>query len=278
MRDLDDFTIAIVGLGLMGGSLAMALKQQRVGRCVQGMDANPYAVERALQMGVIDAPCTDISAANFIVLAMPVRAIVAWLAMRGAQLAAETIVMDLGSTKQVVINLMASLSAQGVGGHPMCGKETSGIVAADANLFHGAKFVLTPTARTTSETLNLMQTVITRIGAQPIIMDAATHDRAVAAISHLPYLLSANLVNVVDGLHDKYTMLLAASGYQSTTRLAASDTRMMSDIIATNRDHIVQLLDAYQAELAQLRHAIANDEEAMWRERLEQARKVKSEK
>jgi prephenate dehydrogenase len=186
--------------------------------------------------------------------------------------------MDLGSTKQTVVNAMESLPAQCIGGHPMCGKETSGLEAAEANLFRGAKFVLTPTTRTTDETLTLIQSLVTRIGAHPLCMNAAAHDRAVAAISHLPYLLSTSLVNTVDTLHDAHTTLLASSGYQSTTRLAASDTRMMGDIIATNRAHIVAMLDAYQAELTQLRDALATEDERGWREKLEQAKKVKSKK
>src|SRR5262245_40729228 len=122
MKDLADFTVAIVGLGLMGGSLAMALKQQRVGRYVYGMDANPQVVERALQLGAINAPFDDTAChtVDLIVLAMPVRGIITWLTTQGTQLAPEKIVMDLGSTKQVVITAMESLAAQCVGGHPMC--------------------------------------------------------------------------------------------------------------------------------------------------------------
>lgn len=167
------------------------------------------------------------------------------------------------------------MPVQCVGGHPMCGKETSGIGAADARLFNGAKFVLTPTSRTTSHTLSIVQTLVERIGAQPVLMDAESHDRAVAAISHLPYLLSVNLVNTVDGLHDERAQLLAASGYQSMTRLAASHPQLMADIIATNRANILGMIDRYQTELSQLRQAIAESNEECWRAKLEQAEKVK---
>ena len=276
MKDLDDFTIAIVGLGLMGGSLAMALKQQRVGRCVQGADADPQVVARALALGVIDAPCADVTQVDWVVLAMPVRGIVAWLQARGCALSAEQIVMDIGSTKQQVVAAMEPLTAQCIGGHPMCGKETAGLASADAQLFRGARFVLTPTTRTHDATLRSTQSLVRRIGAQPIVMDAEAHDRATAAISHLPYLLSVNLVNTVAAQHNADAMPLAASGYASATRLAASDTRMMGDIIATNRAHVLHILDAYQAELARLREAIADGDEEQWRERLAYAKKVKS--
>ncbi len=275
MKDLDNFTIAVVGLGLMGGSLAMALKQNGIGRRVIGADTNRHAVTRALELGVIDDARDDVSVADVIVLAMPVRGIIAWLNQHGSQLSAECIVVDLGSTKREVVSAMERVNAQCIGGHPMCGKETAGIEAADANLFRGAKFVLTPTARTSHETLQLVRQLVTRIGAEVISMDADAHDRAVAAVSHLPYLLSVNLVNTVATLHDANALALTSSGYASMTRLAASDTRMMSDIIATNRADIVQLLDGYQTELTRLRDAIAACDEAQWGAMLRSAEQLK---
>ena len=260
MKDLDNFSIAIVGLGLMGGSLAMALKQNRVGRRVLGMDADPAVVERARRLGAIDEAIADTSDADLIVLAMPVLAIVGWLREQGRRLRAEQIVLDLGSTKRAIVAAMAGVDAQCVGGHPMCGKETSGIETAEANLFHGAKFVLVPVAQTSEQTLGVARQLATRIGAQPLVMDADAHDRAVAAVSHLPYLLSVNLVNTVAALHDAHAPLLASSGYAGMTRLAASDTRMMSDIVASNREHILKMVDAFQAELSRLRAAVAGAE------------------
>ena len=274
MKSLDDFTIAIVGLGLMGGSLAMALKRHRVGRVVMGADADPQAVTQAMACGAIDARCDDFAACDLIVLAMPVRAIVAWLNTHGETLRPACLVMDLGSTKQAIVAAMERLAAQCVGGHPMCGKETSGIASADAKLFDGAKFVLTPTTRTSTVTLRLAQSLVTRIGAQPVVMDAASHDRAVAAISHMPYLLSASLVNAVSATGDDNALRLAASGYAGMTRLAASDPQMMSDIIATNRANIVAMIGHAQAALADLKRALIAGDEAAWRAELERARNV----
>ncbi|MCA1553672.1 MAG: prephenate dehydrogenase/arogenate dehydrogenase family protein, partial [Chloroflexi bacterium] len=133
MKDIDGFTVAIVGLGLMGGSLAMALQQNGIGRRVIGTDTNPEVVRRARELGAIHEAAENVSAADLIVLAMPVRAIIEWLQAQGKQLRPEQIVMDLGSTKALIIEQMEKLDAQCIGGHPMCGKETAGIDAADAN-------------------------------------------------------------------------------------------------------------------------------------------------
>jgi len=275
MKDLDGFTIAIAGLGLMGGSLAMALKKHSVGRLRLGTDINPQVVSRALELGVIDGVVEDYSTVDLFVLAMPVRGIIHWLHTVGMTLPATCLVMDLGSTKQEVVAAMAQLPAQCIGGHPMCGKETSGIEAADAELFNGAKFVLTPAAGASADAMDAALALVRLIGAQPVVMDAAEHDRAVAAISHVPYLLAAALVTCVDDLHDEHTRTLASSGFSSMTRLAASDLRMMGDIIATNKDSIIELLDRYDRELHELREALGSADESRWRARLERANNLK---
>ncbi|MBI1800006.1 MAG: prephenate dehydrogenase [Chloroflexi bacterium] len=187
MKDLDGFTGAVVGLGLMGGSLAMALKQNGVGRRIVGDDVSPQTVARALEMGAIDEACGDIATTDLIVLAMPVRAIIAWCDEHRWQVRPDQIVMDLGSTKRDVVSQMEAMPAQCVGGHPMCGKEQSGLLAADPALFRSAKFVLVPTARARGETMDTLKQLILRIGARSVVMDAEPHDRAGAAISHLPY-------------------------------------------------------------------------------------------
>ena len=275
MKDLDGFIIAIAGLGLMGGSLAMALTKHGIGRRRLGSDLDPLALRRALELGVIDGVVENDSQVDMFVLAMPVRGIVAWLQTAGTSLPASCVVLDLGSTKQEVVSAMGSLSASCVGGHPMCGKETSGIAAADPELFRDAKFVLTPVPGSSAGAMEAALSLVHRLGAQPIVMDAAEHDRAVAAISHMPYLLSVALVNSVEDLQDEYARILAATGFSSMTRLAASDTRMMGDIIATNKASIIDLLDLYEQELRDLRQALAGTDESAWRARLERAYRVK---
>ncbi|MBI5876813.1 MAG: prephenate dehydrogenase [Chloroflexi bacterium] len=276
MDDLDGFTIAIAGLGLMGGSLAMTLKAGGARLRVLGADANPDVVRQAQARDVIDGDWQPGDAADIVVLAMPVRGIVAWIETHGPSLPTGTLLMDLGSTKREIVAAMDKLAIESVGGHPMCGKETSGIESADAGLFRGARFALTPTARTSVRAMRLAQSLVAITGAAVLMIEADAHDRAVAAISHLPYVLSATLVNTVTGLNDQHAEQLASTGYVGMTRLAASDTRMMGDIIASNRAAIVAMIDAYSRELTTLRDQIARGDEAAWSARLEAARRRKT--
>ena len=266
MESLDGFTITIAGLGLMGGSLAMALKRSGAAVTVLGADANAATLERAQMLGIVDGPCADFATADLVVLAMPVRSIVDWLDACGALLPERCIVMDLGSTKRAVVAAMNRLAAQSIGGHPMCGKETAGLESADAALFERARFVLTPTERTTERALAMGKALISAVGADLVLLDADAHDRAVAAISHLPYLLSVALVNTVGALDDDNALRLASSGYRGMSRLAASDLRMWSDIMATNGPAIADMLDRFQREIGALREAITAGDEASLRQ------------
>jgi prephenate dehydrogenase len=277
MDSLDGFTVAVAGLGLMGGSLAMALKRSGAAVSVLGADANPAILERAQTLGIVDGPVSDFTKIDLIVLAMPVRGIIAWLESCGSQLPAHCIVMDLGSTKRAVVAAMNRLTAQCVGGHPMCGKESAGLDSADGALFQQARFVLTPTERTTERALAAAKALVVAVGANLIVLDAKAHDRAVAAISHMPYLLSVALVNTVGGLGDENAARLAASGYRSMSRLAASDLLMWSDIIATNGPAIVDMLDRCQREIDALRESIASDDEAGLQRRMLTASNLKRE-
>lgn len=276
MDDLDGFTIAVAGLGLMGGSLAMALKAGGGRVRVTGTDADPAVIARAQARGAIDGAWQPGEPADIVVLAMPVRGILAWVREHGPSLPAGTLLMDLGSTKHEIVAAMNGLAIESIGGHPMCGKETSGIDSADAGLFRGARFALTPTARTSVRAMRLAQALVAVTGAAVLMIEADAHDRAVAAISHMPYLLSATLVNTVGGLNDRQAEQLASTGFAGMTRLAASSTRMMGDIVASNREAIVAMLDAYSRELAALRDEIASGDEAAWGAALERARRRKT--
>src|SRR5262249_7113674 len=147
-------------------------------------DTNADTLQRAQMLGIVDGPCADFAAADLIVLAMPVRSIVDWLEACGQVLPERCVVMDLGSTKRDVVAAMNRLAAQSIGGHPMCGKETAGLESADAALYERARFVLTPTERTTGHAMTMGRSLISAVGADLVVLDADAHDRAVAAISH----------------------------------------------------------------------------------------------
>jgi prephenate dehydrogenase len=281
MAALSDCRILIAGLGLMGGSLAMALR----GQCAEiaGCDADPATIAYARQHGIVDRAVEFDAALSFdvLVLATPVRVILAQLdhliqsptstpAKRAVQPPTSNlqspIILDLGSTKRDIVAAMERLPSHydPIGGHPLCGKETSGITAAESSLFRGAVFALTPLSRTTPRALDAARQIVEAIGAQPLPIDAAQHDRILAVTSHLPYLLACTLVGAAGRLDDERAWRVAASGFRDTSRLAASNVTMMADILHSNRAEILNALSLARAELDRLSELIeAWDEDAL---------------
>jgi prephenate dehydrogenase len=267
--ELDEAHVAIVGLGLMGGSLGLVLRERHACREVVGIARRQETVELALKMGAVDRATTDLAAgvagADIVVLATPVRTILRQIPTLGSLLAPPCVVIDMGSTKSAICRALDALppGLQPIGGHPMCGKETAGIEVAEATLYVGKTFVLAPLARTSAAASALAAALATAAGARVIYLEPERHDRLVAAISHLPYLLSAALVGTVEGVgqRDDAVWSVAASGFRDTSRLAASDVTMMLDILITNREAVLAMAEAYQGQLHALaEHLRANDE------------------
>lgn len=246
MRPLTECTVTVVGLGLMGGSLAGALR----GHCkeVIGVDRDVEAVQEAVRGQFVDRGTLDLAAgvaqAEVTVLATPVRTIMRLLGQIGSWLREGALVMDLGSTKTQILSAMASLPdhVQPLGGHPMCGKETSGIAGADTSLFRERTFILSPLPRTSPEALDLGMSVARAVGATPLVVGAERQDYLVGTLSHLPYLLACSLVSTADATTsaDPLVWQIMAGGFRDTSRVAGSDVTMMLDILMTNRDEILK--------------------------------------
>src|SRR5512136_1611515 len=209
---LAECCVGVIGLGLMGGSIALALK----GACrsISGYDIEPNTIAQAIERGIIQRPI-DLRGAevDLLILAAPVSAILDWLDRIPPVFAGEFHLLDLGSTKTRIVERMRLLPSRisPLGGHPMCGKETSGLDAAEGNLYRGCLFVLTPLEQTRPGTLNIALELIAALRARSLTLDPQWHDRAAAAISHLPYLISATLVDAVIHLDDDEAWSLAAS-------------------------------------------------------------------
>lgn len=255
---------AILGLGLIGGSLALALRSTGLAASVTGYDAAPETARRAASLGAVDRIADDlgaaVAAADTVVLAAPVRSILELLDGIEPHLRPGALVIDVGSTKRRIVERMDRLPAgvRAVGGHPMCGKERAGIEHAEPGLFSGAVFALCPTRRTDDVARRRAERLAAAIGAQPLWLGAGDHDAATASISHLPYVLAVALVRAaLDGEGSETAARLAASGFRDTSRLAASDERMMLDILATNGDAVLAALDRVTGELDALRAHIA---------------------
>ncbi len=274
--------LAIVGLGLMGGSMALALRPYV--DTITAVELDPGARDFALANKLVDCATDDLKAgvsdADVVILAAPVRAIISMIRNRiGAYLRSNTLLIDIGSTKEDIIDAMGVLpiGIQAIGGHPMTGKEQSGIEASDATLYRGRPFVLVATRRTTPATRLRALALVEALGAVPIEMDAHRHDRVVAAISHLPYLLSAALVATVaqEGDADDAVWKLAAGGFRDTSRLAAQDVQMMGDILSTNTQAVATLLAYFRMQLAILEAMLISRDEQKLAERLTPIREAR---
>jgi prephenate dehydrogenase len=273
-RWLQDCQVTIVGLGLMGGSLAGALKGQC--RAVVGVARRAETVETASRLGLVDRGTTDVAEgvgqADIVVLATPVRVIMRQLAEIGPLLPEGCLLMDLGSTKAQIVEEMARLPehVQPLGGHPMCGKESSGIEVADPALYRGCTFILSPLPRTSGAALSLGRELAEAIGAHPLVLAGERQDFLVGTVSHLPYLLACALVATADATTsaDPAAWEIVAGGYRDTSRVAGSDVTMMLDILMTNREDVLKAVRAYQAQLASLARSLEAGDEGDLRETL----------
>jgi prephenate dehydrogenase len=274
--------LCIIGLGLMGGSLALALKSAGWPEPITGVSRSADTLAAARGMGAIDAGTSDlaegVSGASAVVLATPVRTLLRQIPEVGRHARNGALILDMGSTKTDVCAALDCLppGLEPVGGHPMCGKESAGFAAADATLYRGKTFVLCPLARTNETAIRRAQEIAEAVGSHIVVLDPALHDRAVAAISHLPYLAATALVNTVTASNDPLAWALASSGFRDTTRVAASDVDMMLDILLTNREVILQWLDSYALKLAVLQQALNNEDEATLRAYLSEAQEMRA--
>ena len=252
----------------MGGSLAGALRDRC--RAVVGVARRRQTIEAALARGLIDHGATDLSSgvrgADVVVLAAPVLAIVRLLGEIGPLLDVGCLLMDVGSTKAEIVRKMAELPdhVQPLGGHPLCGREVSGVAAADPALYRNRTFVLTSLARTSEDALRLGIALVEAVGAVPLILDAERHDRLLAVVSHIPYLAACALVGAAGtaASADPAVWETAASGFRDTSRLASSDVTMMVDILLTNREPVLEALATYQGELRELARLLRSADQA----------------
>jgi prephenate dehydrogenase len=263
-------TVAVVGLGLMGASFALALKKARPGTVLVGSDRNPLVVRKAIERGVVDSAYTDLSVvemADVIFIGAPLGAMRQLFAQL-AEKAGATPITDMASTKATVMEWAAAEGIDLVGGHPMCGKERSGIDHADASMFESAPWVLTRDDKPITE-------LVEAVGAQPIVMDAVTHDRLVAGVSHAAFLLSVGYVLALSRRADwPESARLAAGGFRDMSRLAAGDPDLYAGVARTNRQNLIEMLDAVAAELTRLRRHLEADDPRLI-ELFEEARAVR---
>lgn len=248
----DTLTCGIVGLGLIGGSLARALKK-RAGARVIAYDTDEETLAAAKKARAADVVTTVIDrtflSCDVIFLSAPVSDNLFHLRVLLPYLRPDTILTDVSSVKEPVHRMTAELAIGRyfVGGHPMAGSEQSGFAASSVRLFDGAIWILTRTPETDPARLSEMERIVTRIGAHPVIMDAALHDRAAACVSHLPHVVSAALVNLLARSDDEEETMkrIAAGGFKDLTRISSSSPAMWRQISVLNQKQLSKLLDDY---------------------------------
>ena len=267
-------TLAVVGVGLIGGSFALALKEARRVGSVIGLGRGRENLDAALARGIVDRAITlrepwtrEIETADLVLVATPVGEFPALFTALAPHLRTDAIVTDAGSTKESVIAAArAHLGAafpRFVPGHPIAGTEHSGASAAFATLFRDRNVVLTPIAETDPGALATVANLWSACGAQVRELDPATHDRIFAAVSHLPHLLAFALVDLLASRADAGDVFqFAASGFRDFTRIAASSPEMWRDISLANRDALVEAIEAYRTQLASVAAMVASSDGA----------------
>lgn len=267
--------VALIGTGMIGSSLMLALRGAGAARVYVGHDINLERAEKAKARGIVDAVAESVGEAvreaELVVIAVPVRATGAVCEAMAPAIGADAIVTDVGSTKVAVMEVVGRtlpFPERFVGGHPIAGNEKSGPEAADAGLFKGRRCLITPTASTRSDAVGEVRAIWEAVGASVEEMDAQLHDRALAYVSHLPHVaafaLAAAAGEVAAG--DNALLGLSGGGFADTTRIAASDPVMWRDVLLDNAGPVLEAIERLDRTLGRLRRAIAaGDGEALVR-------------
>ncbi len=277
--------IGIIGLGLIGGSLGLALSRRGLAREIVGYDRNPDAIAAALDMGAINSralePEKAVEGAGIVILSVPVGTLAGLAKTIASRLSPGTIVTDTGSVKQPIVEELEAIfqpQAFYIGGHPMAGSEQAGIGAADPYLLENAVYVLTPTSATNPLAMKKLSGILQMLGSRIITLKPDEHDLIVAGISHLPHLLAISLMQTAGELAREHPMalMLAAGGFRDTTRIAAGETVMWRDIFIYNRSAILSLLKSWRRQIDILQMMITCCDAKDLEQYLQQARELRS--
>ncbi len=260
--------VAIIGVGLIGGSLGMLMRRRGLADHVVGIGRRVENLERAVELGAIDRHVLDpkegVRGSDLVILATPVDTYDAHLKEWAHCLVPGAIVSDVGSVKGSLVEQSESAMPTGVhfvGAHPIAGKEKTGVAAASAQLFTGARCILTPTGKTDAGALEQIRQLWQETGALVLTMDPHLHDQILGAVSHLPHAAAFALMNALADLRDRQLSSLdlarhSGGGLRDTTRIAASSPEMWRDIFLWNRDNIVSFIDRYTRALEELKQLI----------------------
>lgn len=276
--------IAFIGLGLIGGSIAMAIREKNPDARIVAYNRSSRPLVQAMMDGIIDVATSEIDESfkdcDYIFLCAPVQTNISFLSKIKPYITENTILTDVGSTKgnihKAVIKLVRH--AHFIGGHPMAGKEKSSYFNASSELIRGCYYFLTPSGSATTEDVSGFEKLVRNIGCNPIIVDPDKHDFIVGAISHVPHMAAYMLVKLVkdDDTPEEYMRVTAAGGFKDITRVASSDPTMWSEICLANKDNILKLMDEYIDKLKGVRELIAKEKEEALYDLFSEAREYRN--
>jgi len=257
--------LAIIGVGLIGSSLALGLKQAKAVGHVVGCGRNQTNLQKGIELGVIDSYCDSVSEAvkdaDVVVVAVPLGTMQSIFEQMSNVLSSDTIVTDVGSTKGSVIEAakagLGRCLSQFVPGHPIAGSEKNGVEAGFAELYQNKKVILTPLPENSQSSIDQISNMWQQCGAHIEYLSVIQHDKVLAATSHLPHLLAFSMVTYLSGLNDHDEIFkYAAGGFRDFTRIASSDSVMWRDVCLANGDALIELIDGYKKELDEVAVAI----------------------
>jgi len=244
---------AIIGLGLIGGSIAKALKERLNIQQIIGIDHDIKTIELALSEGAVTSGFTQLSPqiadSDIVFICTPVGKTLEWVKKIIPLVKSQCIITDVGSTKLQLIHQIEQLDCNFhfVGGHPMTGSEKSGFMASKSHLFENAYYILTPCSKSTIDDINALKKIVESLGSIPIELSPQLHDKITGAISHVPHVISAALVNMIKMMDtsEQHMQRLAAGGFKDITRISSSNPEMWHNISFSNKDAILEILDKY---------------------------------
>jgi len=257
---LGDANIAIIGLGLMGGSLALSLKKHC--RKLSALDPHVPTLALARRRNIVDVADSDpekiLADADLVVLACPVPAILDWVQCLPDYVQHPCIVIDIGSTKRAIVTAFDTLpdNFDPIGGHAICGRERLSLENAVEDLYQNAPFVLISLARTSQKARNAALQLVSVVGAEPLWLSAAEHDRFLASTSHLPYLISSALALATT----EEARPFVGPGFRSASRLAGTPISMMLGVLLSNQDNILAAVQQFQEQLSKIEYALHNND------------------
>jgi prephenate dehydrogenase len=249
--------VVIIGTGLIGGSLGLALRKQGLAGRVIGLSRHRKNSVLAKKIGAIDEIGVSLEAvrdADLVILATPVEAIIDFGLKIREKIKKDCIVIDVGSTKACIVSALSGRIPNFLGCHPLAGSEKKGVANLKENIFKGSICIITPAAKTNRRTLNAVKLLWKKLGAHTVILSASKHDEILALTSHLPHLLAFSLIGAIP---DQY-LALSSSGLKDSTRLSASDANLWSEIFISNRSNLLAALSLFEAKLTVLKRVLNN--------------------